>query len=264
MNRSVTLSLWIALAATILAAALPDSALSQPYLRGGILLDQAKDTRLKGSDCSSTDRLFGCETGNDIRDGSVVDFESMTGWEAGLGSRILPVLRLELAVQYRPEFSFEGKASPNNALLLDLAGEHDVSADLSMWSGLLATYLDISLPLLRFSPVTPFVGAGGGLSRIEINDLSMESPVASLIVPGDHQVSFSWMLTAGVGVSLAGWTLDAAWRYTDHGDIETAAGIGERICRIADCELPDLDLPIEPTLGSLQSEGFTLTLRYSF
>ena len=133
-----------------------------------------------------------------------------------------------------------------------------------MWSSLLATYLDIPLPILRFMPVTPFLGAGAGLSRIEISDLRMESPIESVIVPGDHQVSFSWMLTAGVGVSLANWTIDAAWRYTDHGDIETAAGIGRRVCRIAECRLPDLDLPLDPTVGSLQSEGFTLTLRYAF
>ena len=264
MNRSVMIWLWIALAAAALTAAIPDSASSQPYLRGGILLDRARDTRLQGSDCSSTQRLLGCETGNGVDNGSVVDFETMTGWEVGVGYPLLPVLRLEVAVQYRPEFSFEGRANPDNGLLLDLAGEHDVSAGLSVWSGLLATYLDVSLPLLGFTPITPFLGAGGGLSRIEIKDLRMESPIASLIVPGDHQVSFSWMLTAGVGVTLANWTVDAAWRYTDHGDIETAAGIGRRVCRIATCRLPDLDLPLEPTIGSLQSQGFTLTLRYSF
>ena len=265
MNRFDTVWLCIAIIAAAVAAAIPDSALSQPYLRGGILLDQAKDTRLQDRDCSSTDRLFGCESGNNgIQDGSVVDFEAMTGWEVGVGYPMLPVLRLELAVQYRPEFSFEGRANPDSDLILGLGGEQEVSADLSLWSGLLATYLDISLPVLQFVPVTPFLGAGAGLSRIEINDLRMDSPISSLIVPGDHQVSFSWMLTAGVGVTLASWTIDAAWRYTDHGDIETAAGIGRRVCRIANCRLPDLDIPLEPTIGSLQSEGFTLTLRYSF
>ena len=263
MNRSDTIWLWIALVTT--AAAIPDSALSQAYLRGGILLDRAKDTRLQDSDCSSADRLFGCETGNDGTDkGSPVDFDAMTGWEVGVGYPMLPVLRLELAVQYRPQFSFEGRANLDNPVLMGLATEQDVSAELSMWSGLLATYLDISLPILQFTPVSPFLGAGAGLSRIEISDIRMDSPITSLIVPGDHQVSFSWMLTAGVGVSLANWTIDAAWRYTDHGDIETAAGIGRRVCRIANCGLPDLDLPLDPTIGSLQSQGFTLTLRYSF
>ena len=267
MNHSHAIWLCIALVATAVVSVIPDSALSQPYLRAGILLDRAQDTRLEDSDCSSTDRLllFGCENGNgEIQDGSVVDFDNMTGWEVGVGYPMLPILRLELAVQYRPEFSFEGRTNLEDGLLLDIAGEQEVSADLSLWSALLATYLDISLPILQFTPVTPFLGAGVGLSRIEINDIRMDSPIASLVVPGDYQVSMSWMLTVGVGVSLANWTIDAALRYTDHGDIETAAGIGRRICRIANCDLPDLPPELEPTIGTLQSQGFTLSLRYSF
>ena len=265
MNRSRTNWLWVAFVAAAVAAAVPDSAFSQAYLRGGILLDRAQDTRLEDSDCSSPESIFGCENGNGgIQSGSDVDFDAMTGWEVGVGYSMLPVLRLELAVQYRPEFSFEGQANLDNELLTNFLGEQDVSAELSLWTGLLATYLDISLPILQFVPITPFLGAGAGLSRIEISDLRMDAPVTSLIVPGDHQVSFSWMLTVGVGVSLASWTIDAAWRYTDHGDIETAAGIGRRVCRIANCRLPDLDLPLEPTIGSLQSQGFTLSLRYAF
>ena len=264
MNRSDTIWLGILLAAIVLAVALPDAALSQTYFRGGILLDQPHDTRLRDKDCSSRDRLFGCKTGNDdAQEGSVVDFETMTGWEVGIGYAMIPALRLEAAVQYRPDFSFEGQANLDNEMLLAVGAEQDVSAELSVWSGLLAAYLDISLPVLQFTPVTPFVGAGAGLSRIEIKDLRMESPIQSVIVPGDHQVSFSWMLTLGVGVSLARWTIDAAWRYTDHGDIETAAGIGRRVCRIASCRLPE-ELPLDPTVGELKSEGFTLSVRYSF
>ena len=270
MTRSGTIWLWAALLATALTAAVPDSAFAQAYVRGGILLDRAKDTRLHDKDCSSTDRIFGCgDEDEGVSEGSFGDFGTMTGWEIGLGYPIVPALRLELAVQYRPEFSFEGEANIDNEFLRNLSASQDVSAELSVWSGLLTTYLDIPLPgiaLLRFTPINPFLGAGAGLSRIEISDLNMDLPATaeSLIVPGDHQVSFSWMLTLGVGVSLTKWTIDLAWRYTDYGDIETAAGIGRKICRVARCRLPELELPVDPAIGSLQSQGFTLSVRYSF
>ena len=270
MTRSGTIWLWAALLATALTAAVPDSAFAQAYVRGGILLDRAKDTRLHDKDCSSTDRIFGCgDEDEGVSEGSFGDFGTMTGWEIGLGYPIVPALRLELAVQYRPEFSFEGEANIDNEFLRNLSASQDVSAELSVWSGLLATYLDIPLPgiaLLRFTPINPFLGAGAGLSRIEISDLNMDLPATaeSLIVPGDHQVSFSWMLTLGVGVSLTKWTIDLAWRYTNYGDIETAAGIGRKICRVARCRLPELELPVDPAIGSLQSQGFTLSVRYTF
>ena len=270
MTRSGKMWFWAALLGIALAAALPDWVLAQAYVRGGILLDRAKDTRLQDKDCSSADRLFGCGNEDDgASQGSFGDFGTMTGWEIGLGYPVVPALRLELAVQYRPEFSFEGEANLDHDLLRTLSDSQDVSAELSLWSGLVATYLDIPLPgiaLLRFTPINPYLGAGAGLSRIEISDIRMDLPATaeSLIVPGDHQVSFSWMLTVGVGVSLTKWTIDLAWRYTDHGDIETAAGIGRKVCRIARCRLPELDLPVDPTIGSLQSQGFTLSVRYAF
>ena len=59
------------------------------------------------------------------------------------------------------------------------------------------------------------------------------------------------MVSAGLAVSLAKWTIDVAWRYTDHGSIETATGIARKVCRIAGCRLPDIDLPLAPTLGEL-------------
>lgn len=268
MTRSGWVWVWTALLAAALAAALPDSASAQAYIRGGILLDRAKDTRLQDKNCSSTESLFGCGNEEDEPEGSFGEFGTMTGWEVGIGYPVVPALRLELAVQYRPEFSFEGRANFDNDMLGNLTDSQDVSAELSLWSGLLAAYLDIPLPgfaLLRFTPINPFLGVGAGLSRIEISDIRMELPAAaqSLIVPGDHQVGFSWMLTVGVGVSLARWAVDLAWRHTDHGDIETGAGIGRRVCYVANCRLPD-ELPLDPTVGELTSQGFSLSLRYSF
>ena len=270
MTSSRTAWLWTVFLAAFIGATIPDLAFPDSYIRGGVLLDRAKDTRFPDDSCSSADNRRACELGiNDDPLSSVGDFEAMTGLELGLGYAIVPALRLEAAFQYRPEFSFKGQA---NFSLLGETVERDFAAELTVLSGMLAAYLDIPIPgfaLLRHTPLNPFLGIGGGVSRIEIGDTQfgdtqLDSQVNRLILPGDQQFSFSWMLSAGVAISLAKWTVDLAWRYTDHGGIETATGIAEDICQFFDCRLPDIDLPLAPTLGELRSHGFTLSLRYAF
>ena len=136
-------------------------------------------------------------------------------------------MRLEAALQYRPDFSFKGQAEFS---LLGRTAKRDFAADLNVWSAMLAAYLDIPMPgfgLLRHTPLSPFIGAGGGISRIDVGDAQfggsqLDSQINRLILPGDHQFSFSWMLSAGIAVSLAKWTVDVAWRYTDVGGVESA------------------------------------------
>ena len=258
MIRSRTTWLWFSMLLVLVGVAIPDSAFSQIYAKGGVIFDRAKDTRFQGGSGMDGDPLS-----------SEGDFGTMTGLELGLGYAILPALRLEAAIQYRPEFSFKGHADFSG---LDLTDRRDVSAEVSVWSGMLATYLDVPIPgfaLLRYTPVNPFIGVGGGLSRIDMGESRMNSPVTSTIVPGGHHLSLSWMLTAGLAVSLTRWTVDVAWRYTDHGSIETGSGAGRVVCRIAggeSCEADQLPPPFQlgETRGDLKSHGFTLTLRYSF
>ena len=274
MVPSRTTWLCVALLAAVIGTAVPDRASADSYIRGSILLDQPKDSRFLEENCEAASNRRACELGiedNPLK--SAGDFETMTGLELGLGYAMTPALRLEATLQYRPDFSFKGRADfPLSELPSGVAPEQDVSAELTVWSGMLATYLDIPIPgfgLLRHTPVHPFLGIGGGVSRIEIGDAlfdggEVNSQVKELVLPGDQQFSFSWMLSAGVGISLARWTVDLAWRYTEFGGIETATGIAEKICRLADCSLQNIDLPFAPSLGELRSHGLTLSLRYSF
>ena len=269
MTPSLRIWLWTALLAVIIGATLPAPAFPQTYIRGGVLLDRGQDTRFQDEDCSSEvpPALYGC--GSDMNGAplsSLGDFGTMTGLELGLGYAILPALRLEAAIQYRPDFSFKGGAN-----FTQTPGRQDVSAELSALSGMLAAYLDVPIPgfaLLRYTPINPFIGVGGGLSRIDIDTTRMNFSKTSTIIPGGHQVSFSWMLTAGLAVSLTRWTVDIAWRYTDHGAIETGKG-GEIVCRVVgNCESLNLDLllpdGVGETRGDLRSHGFTVSLRYAF
>ena len=262
--------LCLALLAAIMGTAVPERAFADSYVRGSVLFDRPKDTGFLEDDCSTAEDRYACETGIDG------DFDTMTGLEVGLGYAMMPALRLEAALQYRPEFSFKGQADislQDEFLPLNLTAERDFTAELTVWSAMLSAYLDIPIPglgLLRHTPLSPFVGIGGGVSRLEIGDADfggsqLEAQASRLILPGDHQFSFSWMLSAGIAVSLANWTVDVAWRYTDLGGVESATGLAEDVCQLLECRVPDdIDLPLASTLGELRSHGLTLSLRYAF
>lgn len=263
MTASRKTWLCMALLAAVIAAAVPERASADSYIRGSVLFDRPKDTGFLDDDCSTADDRYACETGIDG------DFETTTGLELGLGYAMMPALRLEVALQYRPEFSFKGQADIS---LLGRTAKRDFAAELNVWSAMLAAYLDIPIPgfgLLRHTPLSPFIGVGGGVSRIDVGDArfgggQLDSQVNRWLLPGDHQFSFSWMLSAGIAVSLAKWTVDVAWRYTDLGGVESATGIAEDACRLLGCNLPDIDLPLASTLGELRSHGLILSLRYAF
>jgi opacity protein-like surface antigen len=246
--------------AVVVGAALPAPTSSQPYVKAGIALDWTQGTRFQDE--------AGDDNGALKPESSLGDFGTMAGLELGLGYVILPALRLEAAVQYRPDFSFKGRANfaedpPEDSLA---TAKQDVSATLAALSGMLAAYLDVPLPglgLLRYTPVNPFIGVGGGLSLIDIGKTRLESPETSMIVPGDEQVNFSWMVSAGLSVWLGGrLTVDAAWRYMDHGTIENASGKGKLVWR--DQSRPQRDLDLGKTRGDLRGHGLTVSVRYAF
>ena len=263
MTASRKTWLCIALLAAVIAAAVPERTFADSYIRGSVLFDRPKDTGFLDDDCSTADDRYACKTGIDG------DFETTTGLELGLGYAMMPALRLEAVLQYRPEFSFKGQADIS---LLGRTAKRDFAAELNVWSAMLAAYLDIPIPgfgLLRHTPLSPFIGVGGGVSRIDVGDAQfgggqLDSQVNRWLLPGDHQFSFSWMLSAGIAVTLAKWTVDVAWRYTDLGGVESATGIAEDACRLLGCNLPDIDLPLASTLGELRSHGLILSLRYAF
>ena len=264
MTSSPRTWLWTLLAAVAFGATLPTPAFPQTYVRGGLLLDLGEATRFKDVDCSSQApaALYGCGTGNDGAPlSSHGDFGTFAGLELGFGYAVKPFLRLEAGMQYRPELSFDGSA---NFTQLEPDAKRDVAAELSTLSGMLAAYLDIGeLLLFHYAPFGAFLGVGGGLSQIEIGETRMDFDNTSTIVPGGGHLSFSWMLTAGVSVSISPRVmLDVGWRYTDHGAVETASGEGRIVWR--DGRREPLKLDLGKTRGELRSHGLNASLRYMF
>ncbi len=230
------------------------------YFVAGFVLDRSGETRFKDKDCSSPMHLYGCTTGiDDSPLGSFGDFGTMAGVELGGGYVAAPFLRLEAAVQYRPSFSFEGRAN-----FLQTAGQQSVSADLSSLSGMLAAYLDLpGLGLPRPGPFSPFIGGGIGLSRIDIDETRMEFPKTTTIVAGERRVNPARMLTAGVAMfSGKTVTLDLAWRYTDFGAVETGKARGRIVWR--DGSRDPLEIDLDKTRANLSSHELRVSVRYAF
>ena len=241
----------------------PDTpALDDLYFRAGVLVDWPKETRFLDEDCNSPGNLYGCGNGLDgMPLSSVGDFGMTSGFELGLGRFAAPALRVEAVLSHRPDISFEGRA---NFSQLQATDRREVSADLSSLSGMLVAYLDLSeRGLPRLGPFRPFVGAGGGLSRIEIDETRMEFPRTMTIVPGGSRVNLSWMLAAGVAVPLGEKAmLDFAWRYTDHGTVETGRGKGRVVSRDGNRVVFEWD--IDKTRAELRGHGLAISLRYPF
>ena len=229
------------------------------YLRAGVGVDRPAETQFTDEDCSSVlpAALYGCGTSGDgapLR--SVGDWGTAVGLELGLGYTVAPAVRLEALVQYWPRFTFDGRAN-----FLDPERLQSVSANLSSLSGMLAAYVD--LPELGLRKLSPFIGGGIGAARVAIGETRMTFPKTTTFVPGASRTGLTWMLTAGLGISLAEqMTLDLAWRYTDYGVIETGEGRGRVEWR--DGSREPLALDLAPTRAKLRSHGLRLSLRYAF
>ena len=232
------------------------------YVRAGAVLDWTRMARFLDENCSSTSpqALYGCGAGNDgAPRGSFGDFGTIAGVEFGLGYAAAPGLRLEAIFQYFSPFSFEGRAN-----FVQTLERQQVSADLSLLTGMGTAYLDLpELGLPSLGPFRPFAGAGGGLSRIDLDETYMEFPKTRTIVPGGRRVNFAWMLTAGVGVSPAAkTTLDLAWRYADYGDVGTDRGPGQVVWR--DGSREPLGLDLGGTRANLRGHELSISLRRAF
>ena len=254
------------LAAALIAAALMTisgaEAAEEFYVRAGIGLERPTDAAFMDEDCSSAspDALYGCGTGGDgAPRRSLGGFGTATGVELGLGLNAAPAVRIEALVDYRPRFTFEGRAN-----FLAPERRQSVSADLSVLSGMVAAHVDLSaLGLPRLGPLDPFAGAGIGAARIRIAETSMTFPRTTTIVPGTQRTGLAWMVTAGMSAPLGARTwLDLAWRYTDLGTVETGTGMGRVVWR--DGGRPPLPLDLAATRATLRSHGLRLSLRYVF
>ncbi len=232
------------------------------YLRLGIGLDRpGKAAFTDDTDCSSTvpAALYGCGIGGDGAPyrsagefGTVPAVELGPGYAAG-------AFRFEALVEYRPRYTFKGRANYNPPHV-----RQDVSAKLSSVSAMLAGFVDLTaLGVPKPGPFAPFLGAGIGAAHTRIGETTMTFPVTTTTVPGGSKTGPAWMATAGVAMALDDRvTLDLAWRYSDLGEIRTPRGPGRVVWR--DGRRVPRPLDLAPTRARLRGHGVRLSLRYSF
>ena len=190
---------------------------------------------------------------------SLGDFGTVASVEFGIGHILTRATRVEVLVEYRPRFAFDGRAN-----FLEPERQQSVSANLSSLSGMLAAYVDLpELGVPRLGRFSPLLGGGAGAVWVEIGETRMAFPRTTTIVPGGRRVNLAWMLTAGIATSLDDdTTLELAWRYTDLGPVETGEGRGRVVWR--DGSREPLPLDLAPTRSKLRSHGLRLSLRYGF
>ena len=233
------------------------------YARAGLGISHPAETAFTDRDCSSESpaALYGCGPG---RDGAPYRssrgaFGTLAALEAGLGYAVSSALRLEVVVDYRPSFEFDGRAN-----FLDPGRRQSVAADVSSLSGTVAAYVDRPGPVLgKVGALGFFVGAGVGIAHNRIDETHMTFPATTTVVPGGNRSGFAWMLTAGVGMPLRErTTLEFLWRYSDLGEVQTGRGQGRVIWR--DGRRAPLPLDLAETQADLRSHGLRFSLRYAF
>ena len=259
---TVPLRLAAALVAAGMSAVSGAATAGDLYVRGGIGLERPADAVFTDRNCASTSpvALYGCGRGSDgapyrSRGG----FGTAPALEAGLGYVAGPAARLEVLVEYRPPFAFEGRAN-----FLAPERRQTVRADLSSVSAMLAGFLDLpGLGLPSLGPFDPFIGVGAGIARTRIGETRMMFPRTTTIVPGAHRTGFAWMVTAGLATALSERaTVELAWRYSDLGAVHTGRGEGRVVWR--DGSREPLVLDLAATRAKLRSHGLRLSVRYAF
>jgi opacity protein-like surface antigen len=133
----------------------------------------------------------------------------------GAGYRFNNWFRADITGQYRGNANFHGLdiVSFNGAVI----GTDEYRASKSEWLVLANAYADLG----TWWCMTPFVGAGIGVSRNTIsNFVDINTPNAGVaFTPAAAKWDFAWALHAGVGYKVSpGLTLELAYSYTHLGD----------------------------------------------
>ncbi len=245
----------------ILSAAEPAEAAGW-YLRGTLGFEWSRAADFADPDSTSTNppALFGTGPGNDGRRiGAYGDFGRFPLAEAVVGKRILPWLRSEFAIAYRPDIRYRGQAN-----FRGVPGEQPVSAIADSFSGTINLFFDIAgllgTELGRFQP---YVGGGVGAARNRLGEMTYlfpDNPGAHkiTITPAGRETDFVFMAGVGTGIVVSERIiLDISYRYTDLGQVRTDTGK-----MYLDTRPEGVD--IAETRAPLRTHGLFMGVRYLF
>jgi opacity protein-like surface antigen len=152
-------------------------------------------------------------------------FDSSTSYDIGVGYRFNSWFRADVTGEYRGKANFHGSQfSPLNASFPGFAEVDNYSGSKSEWVAMANAYVDLG----TWWCITPFVGAGVGMSRNTISGFRDDgvnlfvgqgtSPSSTFAADGSKW-NFAWALHAGLAYKVApGFTVEVAYRYMNLGD----------------------------------------------
>lgn len=151
---------------------------------------------------------FSRNAGKDV----AVDIGSSAIVGAGVGFKVLPFLRTDVTVSYRPGYSFAAPPTP-----IEPPGTTG-RGDVKTLAALVNAYYDFP----TFAGFTPYVGGGVGLARNQVGTTTLSSNADGSTVAtlsGATTTQFAWQASVGVAYSvLPAVALDIGYRYFDAGE----------------------------------------------
>src|SRR5260221_12710048 len=151
---------------------------------------------------------FSTNAGKDV----AVDIGSSPIVGAGVGVKLLPFLRTDVTLSYRPGYSFAAPPTPIEPP--GTTGRGDVKT--------LAALVNAYYDLPSFAGFTPYVGGGVGVARNEVGTTTLSDPRSGATVAtlsGSTTTQFAWQVSAGISYAiLPAVALDFGYRYFDAGE----------------------------------------------
>jgi opacity protein-like surface antigen len=149
-----------------------------------------------------------------------IDYSVLYG--LGLGYRIDRNLRVDFTMERRDRFIVEGGQN--------FAGVAAFDSKVENTSYMLNVYYDFErLPIIQLpGGFKPFVGAGIGISRLEVNDQDViVGGTGTARFTGEDKNQLSWQIMASVAYKLdAATAFEIFYRYADLGEVELSSTVG--------------------------------------
>jgi opacity protein-like surface antigen len=151
-------------------------------------------------------------------------FDSSTSYDLGVGYRFNNWFRVDVTGEYRGRANFHGSQFSTFGVIAPGFAETDnYSGSKSEWVAMANGYVDLG----TWWCVTPFIGAGVGMSRNTISGFRDDGVIlnggpataASTFAGDGSKWNFAWALHAGLAYEVTpGFTVELAYRYINLGD----------------------------------------------
>ena len=160
-----------------------------------------------------------------------MDFDSSTSYGLGIGYKFNNWFRADVTGEYRGNANFHGSQYlPVGVGAPGTSGVDNYSGSKSEWVAMVNGYVDLG----TWWCMTPFVGAGVGMSRNTISGFRddgifntgdvVPQAVSSTFAANGSKWNFAWALHAGVAYNVTrNVTIELAYRYMNLGDGITGA-----------------------------------------